>query len=233
MNTVSITKPGRDSSSPGFAISPKFWRYIIMYICTFKYTPEDVDCRLCLNYAHKRCTAESGCPYLAERIEAGAVDYGTVVWDTFKNPATILRWRLRHLVEHFPNTMWESNNHEKRFHRLWMDIGIRKKRDTPQFFAALYLLTANTDLYRRAYNAFSAGGIEPDYVRMTGISITNYALVQASKSIYLGTDHFTLADLSDCEAVNDGAFRLIVNALLIARYGKDVLNIKGEREAAI
>lgn len=105
MNTVSNTRPGRDLSSPGFAISPKFWRYI-MFICTFKYTAEDVDCRLCLNYAHRRCTAESGCPYLAERIGAGAVDC-TVVWDTFTNPATILRWRLRHLVEHFPSTMWE------------------------------------------------------------------------------------------------------------------------------
>lgn len=204
-----------------------------MYICTFRYTPEDVDCRLCLNYTHKRCTAESGCPYLAERIEAGAVDYGTVVWDLFRHPSTILRWRLRHLVERYPDTMWEGENHEKRFHRVWMDIGIRKKRDTPRFFAALYLLTANEDIYRRAYNAFSVRGIEPDYVRMTGISTSDYALVQAAKSIYLGTDHFTPADLSDCEAVDTGAFRLVVNALLIARYGKDVLNIKCEREAAI
>ena len=91
-------------------------------------------------------------------------------------------------------------------------------------------MTANEDIYRRAYNAFSVRGIEPDYVRMTGISMPNYALVQAAKSIYLGTDHFTPADLSDCEAVDTGAFRLVVNALLIARYGKGVLNVKGKRE---
>ena len=46
-----------------------------MFICTFKYKPEDVDCALCAEYAHHRCTAESGCPYIAERIEAGVVDY--------------------------------------------------------------------------------------------------------------------------------------------------------------
>lgn len=229
MNTVSITEPGKDFSSPGFAISPMFWRYI-MYICTFRYTPEDVDCRLCLHYIHRRCTAESGCPYLAERIEAGVADYATVVWDTFKSPAAILRRRLHCLVERYLDTMWESQRHEMQFYRIWMDAGIRHKRDTPQFFAALYLLTASEDLYRRAYNAFSAKGMEPDYIRMTGISTSDYALVQAAKSIYLGTEHFTIADLFDCEAVDDRAFRLIINALLIARYGKNVLNIKGERE---
>ena len=45
-----------------------------MFICTFQYRPEDVDCSLCEEYAHHRCTAENGCPYIAERIEAGVVD---------------------------------------------------------------------------------------------------------------------------------------------------------------
>ena len=54
-----------------------------MYICTFKYTPEDVDCQLCMLYRHRRCTAEAGCPYLAERIEASVADYAEVIRDTF------------------------------------------------------------------------------------------------------------------------------------------------------
>lgn len=39
-----------------------------MYICTFKYMPEDVNCQFCTFYIHRRCTANSGCPFLAERI---------------------------------------------------------------------------------------------------------------------------------------------------------------------
>ena len=109
-------------------------------------------------------------------------------------------------------------------------MGTRKKRDTPRFFAALYLLTANEDIWRRAYNAFSVEGITPEYIRLCGISVPNYALVQAAKSIYLNTDHFTVEDLEDPEAVITDAFRLIVNAVLIARYGREVLKIKSERE---
>ena len=45
-----------------------------MYINTFKYTPEDVDCKLCTEYVKKfGCTA-CGCPWMAERIEAGVVN---------------------------------------------------------------------------------------------------------------------------------------------------------------
>jgi hypothetical protein len=229
MNTDFITEPGRDLSSPGFVITKEFWRFI-MYICTFKYTPETVDCHYCTAYSRRGCKAADGCPYIAERIEAGAVDYGEVVWAMFKNPSVMLRWRLRYLVDHFEDSMWESERHEKRFHRMWAEMGTRKKRDTPQFFAALYLLTANEDVWRRAYNAFSVNGITMEYVRLCGISVPNYALVQAAKSIYLNTDHFTVADLEDSEAVSTDAFRLVVNAVLIARYGRDVLKITGQRE---
>ena len=37
----------------------------------------------------------------------------------------------------------------------------------------------------------------------------------------------TLYDLADREAVDDEAFWLIVNALLIANYGSDVLKLGG------
>lgn len=229
MNTAFSTKPDEEKSLPGFLISQRIWRFV-MFICTFKHTPETVDCTLCTEYAHRRCTVKGGCPYIVERIEAGVVDYGEVVRDTFKRPSAILRWRLRHLVEHFEATMWASENHKKWFYQMWAEMGTRKKRDTPRFFAARYLLTANEDILRRAYNAFGVDGITPEYIRMSGISVPNYALVQAAKSIYLDTDHFTVADLEDSEAVNTDAFRLVVNAILIARFGLEVTKIKGTLE---
>jgi len=39
-----------------------------------KPTPEDVDCRYCTEYFRGECTAPT-CPYLADRIEIGAVGY--------------------------------------------------------------------------------------------------------------------------------------------------------------
>lgn len=177
--------------------------------------------------------AQGGCPHIAERIEAGAVCYGEAVRAAFKHPSAILRWRLHRLIEQFGDSLWENENHAKRFAHMRAEMGTRKKRDTPQFFAALYLLTANEDIWRRCYNCFTTAGIEAAYARMTGISVRNYVLVQAAKSLYLGTDHFILSDLEDSDAVDDEAFRLIVNATLIAMYGKEVLHIKGEREGRL
>ena len=54
-----------------------------MYINTFKYTPADVDCKLCTEYVKIfGCTA-CGCPWMAERIEAGVVGYAEVVRQMF------------------------------------------------------------------------------------------------------------------------------------------------------
>lgn len=49
-----------------------------MYIRRFKYKPDDVDCRLCTEFKKRKCTLE-GCPWIAERIEAGVVSYAEAV----------------------------------------------------------------------------------------------------------------------------------------------------------
>lgn len=221
------TEPGKDNPSPGFIMSRGFWR-LIMYICTFKYRPEDVDCRFCLHYAHRRCTVDNGCPCIAERTEAGVVDYGEAVWDTFKSPSAALCRRLRHLTERFSG-MWSRPGHLERFQRILANTGLRKKRDTKQFFAALYLLSANEDIWHRAYNCFSKKGLSFDYLRMRGIALQDYSLVQAAKALYLNSDGFTIADLEDCDAVNADSFALIINAILIADFGMGVTKIRRQK----
>lgn len=122
-----------------------------MFICIVKHVPETVDCKYCLLYRRCRCTARNGCPYLAERIEAGTVKYVTVVKDMFRNPTTVLRWKQVNLIEDFLDTTRENEDHEKRFFRIWTEIETRRKRDTRQSFAVLHLLTSNEDIYQRAY----------------------------------------------------------------------------------
>ena len=52
-----------------------------------------------------------------------------------------------------------------------------------------------------------------------------YAVIAAARSIYEGTEQVTAADLAIPEVVPLSAFRLIIHALLVARYGLDVLKI--------
>ena len=50
----------------------------------FKYEMEDVDCKFCTEYrGKKRGCAHAVCPWLAERIEAGAVGYEEALLDSF------------------------------------------------------------------------------------------------------------------------------------------------------
>ena len=111
-----------------------------MYINTFKYKPEDVSCVLCTEYVKKLgCTALS-CPCLAERMEAGTVGYAEAVAELFPYRPRLTA-RIMRLAESFPGTMWQDDAHRKRMETLRLLLGCRKERDTPEFFAALYLLT--------------------------------------------------------------------------------------------
>ena len=84
-----------------------------MFINTFRYTPEDVDCRLCTAFTRKDgCTAPR-CLYLAERIEAGVVGYEELLRESV--PAdSVFRWRLRMLLETFDGTLWQNEKHIRR-----------------------------------------------------------------------------------------------------------------------
>ena len=75
-----------------------------MYIRRFKYKPDDVDCRLCTEFRKRKCTLE-GCPWIAERIEAGVVSYAEAVMKVFSSYG-LLRHRLADLVDSYPGTFW-------------------------------------------------------------------------------------------------------------------------------
>lgn len=89
-----------------------------MYINTFQYKPEHVDCRLCTKYAGKKkgCTAQ-GCPWLAERIEAGVVGYEEAVMETFPRSAH-LDARLHTAIRRFTGSLFLSPAHQGRMERL-------------------------------------------------------------------------------------------------------------------
>lgn len=195
-----------------------------MFINTFRYTPEDVDCRLCTAFIRKDgCTAPR-CLYLAERIEAGVVGYDELLRESF--PAdSVFRWRLRMLLETFDGTLWQNEKHVRRMETQQAVNRYYKRRDTPKYYAVLYLLTSDNDVYRRAAQCFTRRTIDFRKIQTRGASHHAYAVIAAARSIYEGTEQVTAADLAIPEVVPLSAFRLIIHALLVARYGLDVLKI--------
>ena len=137
-----------------------------------------------------------------------------------------LRWRLEWLIKGYNGSFWLNTEHEFNTRLLLRSVGYQAWRN-PRFFAALYLLGSNRALLKRAWNACLPGGFEPGYMVMRGVSAHDYTLIQAAKAISGNGAEPALEDLADAEVVDDTAFRLIVNALLIANYGTDVLKLGG------
>ena len=203
-----------------------------MYINTFKYRPEDVACVLCAEYVKKLGCTVLSCPCLAERMEAGVVGYAEAVAELFPQHPRLTP-RILRLVAGFPGSLWQDEQHKHRFAYLRTLLGYRKKRDTPVFLAALYLLTSNKEIGDRSFNCFTKGGIDFRYARRRGISSHDYTLLMAAKSLYCHTAEVTQGDLAEPQIIPDEAFRLLINALLIARFGLDALKItarRGQRE---
>lgn len=195
-------------------------------ILSYHYKPKDVACEYCVEWRHRRCQAV-GCPWLAERIEAGVVSYAAAVHGLFgcvENEAFIQRLGL--LVLHFHGSFWLDSEHEYNTRLLLRSVGYQAWRN-PRFFAVLYLFGSNRALLKRAWNACMPQGFEPLYMVMRGVSAHDYTLIQAAKALMCGGLGLTFYDLADREVVDDVAFQLIVNALLIANYGSDVLKLGG------
>lgn len=193
---------------------------------SYHYKPADVACEYCVNSRRRRCRI-AGCPWLAERIEAGVVSYASAVRELFGDVADeAFIKRLGSLVLHFRGSFWLSAEHEFNTRLLLKSVGYEAWRN-PRFFAVLYLFGSNRALMKRAWNACLPGGFEPGFLVMRGVSAHDYTLIQAAKAITGCSSGLELEDLADAEIVDDTAFRLIVNAMLIANYGPDVLKLGG------
>ena len=133
----------------------------------YQYKPEDVDCKYCAEWRHRRCQA-AGCPWLAERIEAGKVSYATVILKMFRNvkDADIVR-RLGQLVLNFRGSLWLSAEHEFNTRQLLQSVGFGAWRD-PRYFSALYLFGSNRTLLKRAWNACLPQRFIPEYICLVG-----------------------------------------------------------------
>ena len=194
---------------------------------SYHYKPADVACEYCVEWRHRRCQA-NGCPWLAERIEAGVVSYASAVRELFGGVADeAFIARLGLLVLHFRGSFWLDREHEFNTRLLLRSVGYGAWRN-PRFFASLYLFGSNRALLKRAWNACMPSGFEPGFLVMRGVSAHDYTLIQTAKAITGNSSALALEDLADTEAVDDTAFRLIVNALLIASYGPDVLKLGGQ-----
>ena len=198
-----------------------------MYLNTFRYTPEMVDCKLCTEYRKtKGCTAQGVCPWLAERIEAGVVGYGEAVTGIFPHRPG-LQARLTMAEQLFNGSLWADEQHQQRFNNLMSRFKYSKKRkDLGKYYAVIFLFAGSIELNRRTINCVERQAIEFGWADTSDMLEEDYTLFAAARSIAVGNTHRLLKKLEDISAVGLWEFCVIVNALLIERYGLNAFNIK-------
>jgi len=187
-----------------------------MKIRDFKYTPEIVDCRYCTEFVRGRCRA-NGCPWMNERIEAGVADYHEALDETFMEMKP-LRQRVK-LVSACSGSFWRDENHRQRFSVAQAIFGIYRKRNTPAYYAALYLLTSDEALFRRMADCIRKKKIDFQYADVRHMTAGQYALYKTAKSLYNESSEVSVDEFADPTLFGLDEFKIAVNAMLISRYG--------------
>ncbi|MFY0428718.1 hypothetical protein [Vescimonas sanitatis] len=103
----------------------------------------------------------------------------------------------------------------------WLEAGIATS--CPHELAAAYLLSSRAGLWRRVLPHISHGRIDFSSISLRGIDPRDYPVYRAAKGLYCGTLLITSSELADEEQVSSEAFGDILNAMLIARYGKSIM----------
>lgn len=114
----------------------------------YKYTKEDCDCRLCFYYRKKEGCTVSTCPVLDIRLECGAASFYEAVEVTFSEVKHIpFQRRLQKLYNSKDGgfTIYQNALHKKIFETERMNCPKQNNR----ILAVLYLLTADSELWRR------------------------------------------------------------------------------------
>lgn len=215
LEQLMMSQPGQKPRGGGIYRSP------------FHYTPKDVACEYCQNYVRKHPCRLCECTCLEERIEAGVVELNALARECFGGRMfRPLQRRLRDELNRQPFRFFLGAAHRER----WTHWKSRCYGMSERNAAALFLLTADEVLWQRVLWHFDSSGFDFPAIRLSGIHPELYSIYQAAKTISVGGDNIVIEDLAFSELVSDRAFRLILGALLLCRYGEVVLNLERKTE---
>lgn len=201
----------------------------VIILNRFQYDSENTKCKYCTAYHKGKGCTEKCCPWLAERLEAGAVPYKELLKVCFANLQNKrLKARLQNLASGYCSGWFYNDDHRRRFEQAKAALRINLYAMSPRYAAALFLLTADEQLWRIAQKGTTHHSIIFGQMKLRNISTDAYALYQTAKSLYTGKESIAVTELSDPELIDGPLLMLIVNGILITRFGADVFQFAKE-----
>lgn len=119
--------------------------------------------------------------------------------------------------------IFKGLKHRKDFYSLFMEKRAKALQHTPNYDAAVFLLSADEELWNRVNRNVLDTGIYFDRIRLVGVTLEQYILFHAAKDVYNGTKHIRLSELTDRDLIPDEILRLIVNAFVIEKCGVEIV----------
>jgi hypothetical protein len=197
-----------------------------MFLLTFKFQPEDVACQYCTRY--KVCRQQQDtCPWLRERLEAGVVSYAELMLSLLDTPnCPIDCRRLTELLESYPGSLWNSESHQINYR--WLESNIPLGRaDTNRRLASAYLLSATPKLIQFSKSCCMSGSHSRHSATNTeNLSDSELTMLVAAFNLLTQPKLPPLGSLLSPDRADLFSTRHIANALLIAKFGPDVLKVQ-------
>ena len=191
-------------------------------LCRYRPAAADVDCRNCLEHRRRGCRSLT-CLYLSERLEAGVVTLEELMTEIIRPWRHLpLRQRAIGLACREGGFHFDGQLHIMRMAEM---TKAEEEYVNSRWLATVYLLSAHAGLWRKTLFAVRPGQIDFARVRLGESTVQEYVLYRAAKGICTGTLGATSEELADPELVSDETLLLILNAVVIARYGPEVMNV--------
>ena len=187
-------------------------------LARYKYTAADCDCGHCIMAEKKKqpCAGANQCVCFDERLAAGYWAHGDLIERLIKEiDMRKLTGRTRRLLTPQTATPFRDEAHKNRM----TSITAAATRESTPCTAAVFLLSADSDLWERSGGAIRGNAIDFGGINAGGIGLDGYTLLQTAKDLYLGGCRLTTDELCDPQIVSDELFRLIISAFVIRRYG--------------
>ncbi len=185
------------------------------------------SCRYCSYYSKKKGCKCSACPYIAERLETGLLDYKGLLSETFYKKLHVtpkMKHRIDTLTKNTAIEMFISCEHRDRFYSVLHRVkAIYCSPDNP-YVAALYLLTTHSKLWNVVRSQVYAKKIYFENIRLCNLDTECYAYYQMARMLYDNIPRITVSEMTDTELIEDDVFKTLIHATLIQLYGIEVLS---------
>lgn len=190
---------------------------------TYRYKPEDVACKYCKEYRRRKCTVPV-CPYIPERLDVRQISYQEVVRCCFHGMSHRL---LSARIEQVACDRTFGFLDEAHYHRLQGCLHGELSEPDCVPLAALYLLTADQALWALTAPSIRAKPVVDTAIRIGSLNSRQRILFQVARGFNIEMLLLAPDALTDPSRTDDDTLWLIINASILARYGKGVMKLEG------